>query len=389
MEGIDFEKFFKIQTIGMKMALCHPDTKHNAYWLLKSILIYGPYTLNFFFLCNSVLIDIRKHDYFNAFRNCVPVTIYICIVFEYIMLIKHRKTIGKLIKLMRDDFDKIPNLETRSKRAIFKHINNSTWIMKNWLVLMFCSVWIFIIKGIILSVYYAVKGEFRLVPFHDMYYTDYIDRNRDSNWLIFAGTYMMGINYTCCCTMIYLCALPLGPIFMLHVCGLLELIIIKFEDVFEKDNVNERLIEIVKDLQYAYRFVADINTCFTFMYEVMLKQTMILLPVISYAIVKSIGRGEFTIEYITVFVAIISMSTPCYYSDKLMSKGEEVRQAAYACGWERVFIPEARKTLLIILTRALKPITIKSIFHNINLDTLADVYRQAYTIFNLMSTMWN
>lgn len=177
---------------------------------------------------------------------------------------------------------------------------------------------------------------------------------------------------------------------MLHTCGQLELIKFKFENIFKEDNVDEKLKEIVQDLQHVYKFVAEVNKCFTLTYEVMLKQTMLLLPVSGYAIVKSLSHGDLTIEYLTVFVAsLFTSSIPCYYSDLLIQKGEEIRQAAYECGWECVNKSSARKTLLIILARALKPVAIKSIFCTINLDTLANVYRQSYTIFNLMSAMWD
>nr|ARO70258.1 Odorant Receptor 46 [Dendrolimus punctatus] len=161
---------------------------------------------------------------------------------------------------------------------------------------------------------------------------------------------------------------------MLHICGQLELVKMKFEKVFENDNTDDILKDIVQKLQYIYSFVGEINDCLMFIYEVMLKQNILLLPFTSHAIIQSIKRGEITAEFLGILLqSIITSSIPCYYGDLLMQKGEELRLAAYNCGWECVHKPKARKTLLIIMARALRPVAIQSIFSTICLDTLTEV----------------
>nr|AII01067.1 odorant receptor [Dendrolimus houi] len=391
MKELDFEVLFKFQMAGMKFNQCHPDTKINKYWLLKNFLTLGPYTMYFILLVTCIKYYVIRNDFFNAFRTSVPVTFYICMMLYFCLLIANRSTMGSVIKKMKLDYTKTHVMDSTSKATVLEYTAKGVNIMNLWGLLMISSVIVFMSKSIALTIYHThKKGELTLIPFHEMRYPLNITEIRKHNILVFAATFVGETFFTSMSALIYFSTVPLGPIFILHACGQLELIKKKFENIFEKDNVDELLTDIVQNLQYVYSFVQEINDCFTLIYEILLKQTMILLPFTGYAIIQSISYGELTIEYVCIFMeSLFTSSIPCYYGDLLIQKGEEVRLMAYSCGWEYVHTPRARKTLMIILTRALRPVAINSIFCTICLDTLSNVYSQAYTIFNLMSAMWN
>ncbi|KAJ0171059.1 hypothetical protein K1T71_013258 [Dendrolimus kikuchii] len=391
MNTIDFDEYFKIQMKTMKFFRVHPSTKYKNYKTLIIAITFSLYTTYCVFFINSVINhELKNEDYLNAIRNVVPVAFYIAMCTNYVLLIVKMKIVGKLIDHMKTDYSNMSNIDNQSRTIIHSYARRGSWIMLRALYLATSCVVIFIMKTVIVSLIYLYRDEYRYVNIHELHYPNVINDRKESDLLFFIGTYMGITCYTILTGAIFTCVIPLGPITMLHACGQLELIKNKFQDLFNKDNIDERLNDIIKDLQRLYSFIENINKSFSTTYEIILKQNTLVMSLTSYAVLKSVGEGNFAVEYINLFSGgLFTCSVLCYYGDLLMEKGEEVRQAAYACGWERVFIPEARKTLLIILTRALKPITIKSIFHNINLDTLADVYRQAYTIFNLMSTMWN
>lgn len=345
----------------------------------------------YFFLLNSIInYDFKNKDFFNAFRNGVPIAIYISRTFFHFCLIFYQDTLIQIITFITADYANMNKMDLRLQKIVNDYAEKSLGLSKRCVIMLVSLVLVFMSKSIYKTTTSYIKyGVIKLVPYHEMHYPITIEEYRH-NILVFIATYCGELNFTVSSVMIYFTSIPLGPIFILHACGQLELIKIKLENVFLDDNVDEKLNDIVMHLQKIYKFVSKIDKCFALMYEVALKKTMIVLPFIAYATVQSISQGNFTIEYVSVFAATILMSSCiCLYSNLLMDKGEEVRQAAYMCGWERVHNPRVRTTLLIILTRAAKPVAIKSIFSTISLDMLLDVYRQSYTIFSLMNAMWN
>ncbi|KAJ0171053.1 hypothetical protein K1T71_013252 [Dendrolimus kikuchii] len=390
MKELDFEKLFKIQMIGMKLNLCHPETKINKYWVLKNIVVFTPYTVAIILLVNAIIYFLRGKDYFNAFRNGVPIIFYVSMKLNFFLLIKKRSKLHNLIECMKGDYSKACAMDNKSKEIIQEYAARGRKVLLFWGYLMVSTVVIFMLKSMFLTIYHSKRsGQLTLSPFFESYYPLNIMELRVYNKWLFGITYFNEIYFTSKSALIFFCTIPLGPIFMLHICGQLEIVKIKFENVFENDNTDEMLKGIVQNLQYIYSFVSEINDCFMIIYEIMLKQNILLLPFTSHAIIQSIKRGEVTVEFAGIFMqSIITSSIPCYYGDLLMQKGEELRLAAYNCGWERVHKLKARKTLLIIMTRALRPVAIESIFSTICLDTLTEVYSQGYTIFNLMSAIY-
>nr|ARO70520.1 Odorant Receptor 54-2 [Dendrolimus punctatus] len=386
MNRIDFDEHFKIQMKAMKFFRVHPNTEYNHY---KTLLIATALSLNttyFVLLINSIINhDLKNKDYFNAIRNFVPVSYYVTLSLNYLLLFVNKKIIAKLIDYIKTDYSNMSNIDKQGRTIMYNYARKGSWIMLRILYLSLACILIFIMKSIIVSLIYKYRDEYRYVNFHEMHYPNFIDDRKQSDILVFIATYMGTLGYTTVNAAIFACVIPLGPITMLHACGQLELIKNKFEDLFKNDNIDERLNEIIKDLQNVYSFIGNINKSFSTTYEILLKQNTLLMSLTSYAVIESVVQGNFAVEYISLFLSdLFTSSVLCYYGDLLMEKGEEVRLAAYQSGWEHVYNPSARKKLLIILTRGVQPTAIRSIFCIINLNTLANVYRTSYTIFNIM-----
>lgn len=203
-------------------------------------------------LANAMLTDIRNKDHYSICRNGVPISLYISTMINYIYLISNAKTYGRLMKIMKNDYKNISKMDRRCRAVVINWINKSTWILKCWLIVVTAAVVIFVIKSICLSIYYAVNGEFKFVSFHETHYPEFIEKHKYNNAYVFALTYMAELYFTSLNAVVFLCHLPIGPLFMLHACGQLELVIIKFEDIFKRDNVEERLNDTIKDLQHIY-----------------------------------------------------------------------------------------------------------------------------------------
>ncbi|KPI91352.1 Putative odorant receptor 56a [Papilio xuthus] len=105
---------------------------------------------------------------------------------------------------------------------------------------------------------------------------------------------------------------------------------------------------------------------------------------------QSLKNLELNIEFTCFFGSyIILFLIPCYYSNLLMDKSNEWREAIYSCGWENQPNIQIRRTVLFMLARCGIPLSMRTIFHPVNLATFAEVCRQAYTIFNIMNAAWS
>ncbi|XP_075987183.1 uncharacterized protein LOC142983892 [Anticarsia gemmatalis] len=175
----------------------------------------------------------------------------------------------------------------------------------------------------------------------------------------------------------YAAYVPLGPIMMLHACGQLDIVRMKIDHLFEEADaeiIKEKMKAIIERLQYIYKFVKIIEDVFTVAYELTLKGTTLILPVAFYEFIEAAHRGELSVELITFIIGgILISSSPCYYSDLLMEKGEKVRLSLYSCGWELFYDRSTRTTLQILLLYALRPVAIRTVFRTLCLEALTDV----------------
>ncbi|XP_073960091.1 odorant receptor 56a-like [Choristoneura fumiferana] len=110
-----------------------------------------------------------------------------------------------------------------------------------------------------------------------------------------------------------------------------------------------------------------------------------MIPISLYLLIESARDRKLSLDYIMFsYLASLICFVPCFYSDKLKEKGDKLHFAIYACGWENFYDKNTRKTLHIMLMRASRPLSIKTVFRTVCLETFAELCKQAYVIFNMM-----
>ncbi|CAH0697537.1 unnamed protein product [Spodoptera exigua] len=230
-----------------------------------------------------------------------------------------------------------------------------------------------------------------LVHLYELTYPDYIEK-RKGDLVMYLFIFLMVFLYGVISGLGFLSFVPYGTVCMLHACGHLEIAKNRIDSLFTGDSryVNEKLKNIAQLLQYTYHFIEYSNGCLRFFYDAILKLSAIAIPVTFYALLEGLRHGVFSMEF-TMFIlnAIMLTSIPCYLSDKLLEKGEEVRLALYSCGWECEYNRRMRVTILLLQTRCSRPIAVQTMFTTLCLYAVTDMFQQAYTILNLMNAVWN
>ncbi|KAJ8707364.1 hypothetical protein PYW08_010616 [Mythimna loreyi] len=400
---LDFDKIFEIPTRALYISRAHPYIKRDWRWALYFSIVHGIFTVGFFtIIYNIICHDLKSNNFAQICKNGVLLVVYVIITFQYCVLLWHQDALVDLINYMKRDYEQSKDLSCIERDTLNKYVKLSVWVCKQWFVIGTVGPGTFIVKSFVLMLYYYVIDEFKFVPVYDLVYPSIIEKN-NNNIFVFMLTYVLMFLFACYSALMYIAYVPLGPIFVLHICGQLELVEKRIDDLFvvyDDIIIRKKLKSIIMQLQYIYSFVDRINQIFKIAYELTLKGSTLMLPITCYEVLdflaldllkfslQAFKHGEVRLEFIMFIVGgTLISSSPCYYSDLLMEKGENVRLALYTCGWELHYDRRTRTTLQLMLQRALRPIAIQTIFRALCLDTLT--FQQSYAIFNLMNAMWS
>lgn len=253
MSRIDFDNYFKMQITAMKWLGVHPETKYTIYKIIQIIISLSFYTMYFIFVINCIInYDLKNKDFFNTIRNVLPAAYYITMVFNYYLMIANREIIGNMMNHMKKDYDNICNVDYKSRIIIYDYAKKGLLLMKLFIGVLSFGVAVFVMKTMVISLIYKYKGEYSFVYFYEFSYPHLVEDYKHSVLLVFIATYIGEMGFSAFTALVFICTFPFGPISMLHACGQLEIVKNKFEKLFEKDDIDARLNEIIKDLQNIY-----------------------------------------------------------------------------------------------------------------------------------------
>ncbi|XP_061377599.1 uncharacterized protein LOC116766999 [Danaus plexippus] len=389
-EFFDFDKSFKIMTFALKFNRSHPSIKRDLKWMFHFGLMHGTYFAVFVTLVySSISIDLKNDDFTQATANGVLCLIFTVSTYKYCIIWYYQDLLLDVIKKINMDYEEAQCFTKEEKQIVHKFINKGREVNKYWFILIVTTAFIFLAKSLGLMLYYTIIDEFKLVHLYEMHYPKFLEDKKDT-LSVFILLYIIFLFYDLYGALTYIGFEPFGPVLMLHSCGQLEIVrgrILKiFQSNYTDAEIIEQLNDIAKYLQKILSFIESIKTSFKILYELTLKATAITIPITIYQIIQSLKKGELRIEFLTVIVAGVGLSTtPCYYSEMLMNAGKDLNQAIYECGWEKNFEPKSRKLIFLLLLRTSKSMAVRTIFVEVCLEALTDVYHMAYAISNLLN----
>ncbi|XP_047525581.1 uncharacterized protein LOC125063266 [Pieris napi] len=386
-----FDKEFKITTLAMR---CNRSWPYGKRSVLCKIQVFFSYFVSivclFFLLYSMILRDFPDEDYGEVVKNGIIVIVSTSVIIKFFILIHHRESLVNLIQIVQNDYEEAKQFNNDDKTIILDYAQKGKDICKIWIVIAAGASMMFPIKAIVLMAYHSYRGEFKLVPIFDMNYPDVINALKYEP-KIYLLLFLLIFPFDCFAGTMYVAFDPLVPIFMLHMCGQLQLLSQRITHLFSQNeaDIKENLRSINIKLQSIYSFLKTVQNIFTVQYEYNLKTTTFLIPFAFFQIIQSLKNREFNLEFVFFFIgAILHFYIPCYYSDMLMDKSGKMREAIYSSGWEHNANIKNRKTILFMLTRTTMPLVIRTIFYPICLDTFAEMTRHSYTIYNLMNAAW-
>ncbi|XP_063533110.1 odorant receptor 2a-like [Cydia strobilella] len=393
-QDMNFDKMFWIATTAMRLNRSHPYIARDKFWRTQFIAILLVTLSCFIFLLYSILFhDIQCGLFADTSKNAIMVIVAFTITYKYSIMLRYQDSVTELIRIVDYDYELAKEFCEEEQRIVLHYSKRGVKVCQYWFISACSTSAIFPLKALMLMGRSYIAGEFQYVAMFELTYPWILEDYKNVH-IIFIMLFVMELLFDVYATSMYMGFDPLVPIFMLHLCGQLDILNLRISKIFSdtKDSdetVRKNLKEIILKLQDVYKFIEVIKTNFTVLYEFIMKTTTFLLPLTAFQITESLRNGEINFEFIGFFTGVIlHFFIPCYYSDLLMETGEKFRLAIYSCGWEKHFDKRTLRTILFMLKRAIKPVVISTVFCTICLDTFAEMCREAYSIFNLMNAAW-
>ncbi|XP_063626985.1 odorant receptor 2a-like [Cydia splendana] len=390
--GVKFDKTFQISTTALYWNLGHPSIPVTLKWVIKMLIFY-----RMMIYCPVFITMIYSSIYYDSFsRICTNLglaAVFGIISFNYTILIVYKKRFIQMMRIVEEDLERSSELNIEDEIVVRGYTAKGRKVTKYWLnVCIICDG--FICKPVLGTTYFALTSNFTLVPIHELTYPTNLEERKnefDMYLLIIA----FQLFYVLLSSLMYVGFNPLGPIFIMHACGQMDLAIRQVRRLFLENNIKieeriRRLRDIVRLVQNIYSFVDQIQETHKLLFEMYLKTSTVVIPISCFGIIESYHEGNLSLDLIGyVFACYTQCFIPCYYCEFLLSKGEEFRNAIYSCGWERYWGSRSRSMILLMLTRTARPLRIHALFSIVCFEAFANVNSQAYRIFNVLNAAWN
>ncbi|XP_013138707.1 PREDICTED: uncharacterized protein LOC106103473 [Papilio polytes] len=257
---IDFNKMFNIMIFAMRVNRCHPDIARDRKWALQFICVHGIFFIMFCALVYSIIFcDIKNKDFTQACSNGAICIVFIVVTFKYCVMLYYQKLFKNMIQIMKNDYKLSTELPLEEREIVLHFALKGKGVMKFWLIISICTASLFPVKAIVLMIYYKIIGDFKFVLLYDLTYPAGLEEHKNEPGT-FAFLYLAFFFYDFYAMFMYIAFVPLGPIFMLHVCGQLELVkkrvlTIYPNNLFDNEKVLNQFKDIIVHLQNIYRSV--------------------------------------------------------------------------------------------------------------------------------------
>nr|AIT71996.1 olfactory receptor 30 [Ctenopseustis obliquana] len=394
MASLKFEELYSVPMTCLRINRAHPSIPRDWTWLWQVTLMHGLFTVGFCsMMYNLLAVDMKTGTFSEICTYGIFLVVWVVITFCYAVILKFTDELTTLIRVNQEYFDAAASLPEEDAAVILEYALRARWVARVWGGACYINGFMFPLKALVLTLYSIYIDDFKLVPLLEGTFPLAIDRIKQTPAMFSAIAAMHSI-YAVYATIMYMGFCPLGPIFIINTCAQLEIMTKEFGLIFNVTPYDDKLVAVklaalIKKSQDIYDYVQIINDVFRIYYEVTLKAAAIMIPITLFLILDSIKQRELCVEFIMFDItATLLCYIPCYYSDLLMEKGEALRLAMYSSGWENQFDKKARASLIILLTVAVRPISISTNFRVVCLDAFAGLCHEAYAIFSLLNAMW-
>lgn len=243
-----------------------PFEDRNLKWFVKCFGQKGLLTVMFIFMILQNIQNVKNKEMLQFCGVGAVMTMYLVVSFMLCVMLYYQSTFREIITKIKEDYEYTQTLSPDEQKVVVEYAAMGQKVSKYWTCLVYVAALGFPVQAIALTTYYTVTDEFRLVDLFEFKYPARIEE--------FMGPVITAIvvnvstvYFEYCCTCEYVGVASLGPSFMLHACGKIELVERHVKVLFSENGnspseTKRKLNEIVKQIQDIYRYVNKIYYLF-------------------------------------------------------------------------------------------------------------------------------
>lgn len=251
---LHFEKIFKIVNTAMTVSRSHPNIRKDKKWVLLFLIKHSLFSLVFIIVAyNIIFFNLKSKDFAKTCKNGTLSVVFMVVTFQFCIMLWKGKMLKSLIQTMKEDYAKVGNLDVEDQKVVLKYAERGIWVGKQWLGIAISAGGTFIVKNVANYIRNYIAGEFQYVPMYDLVYPFYIEERKDILG-VYLATYALTLYYAFYAGFMYVSFVPLGPMFLLHACGRLEVLTFRMNKLHDgKKDVRLELRSIIVELQKIYK----------------------------------------------------------------------------------------------------------------------------------------
>lgn len=203
---------------------------------------------------NIIFLNFKDRDFSQICKNGTLSVIYLESLFLHCIVFWKEKILLSLVKNIKEDYALAKHMPENEQEVMEHYAQRIINIYKLWVFIAGFGTAIFPLENVVLITYSWINGELRLIPLYYIVYPNLIEDNMN-NLCIFILTYIAFLLFGVVSAFMLIAFVPLGPAFIMHACGQLDVVKLRIQLLFKNDNIEEArkgLKDVVKQLQYIY-----------------------------------------------------------------------------------------------------------------------------------------
>ncbi|XP_026733522.1 uncharacterized protein LOC113497916 [Trichoplusia ni] len=251
--NIDYDNIYKFKTLALKLNQCHPDIEKNKKWMIMFTIMHCLFSIIFLIVVYNVFyVDLKYGDFSKLCKDCALIVVYLEVTFNSLVFIRSQNSLKYLIDTMKNDFNVANSLNAEKQEIVMKNALHGAWIDNIWLVISVGGGCFFMLGNVIANIHSYSKGNFELVPLFDFEYPEFVNADDTVEFII---NYALLTPFLAYSALMFASFVALGPSFILHAYGQLELSIREVENLFAVDgrDLRAKMKSIVQKQQNIYR----------------------------------------------------------------------------------------------------------------------------------------